>query len=228
VTNQQQHFDQVAGSYDETFPAHVAEHYLRKRAVVIGTLLDGGEGLDVGCGTGLLLAALRRYGTVVGVDPSPGMLEVLARECRGEAVLGSANKLPFADGRFDVVFSVAVLHHLSDPGVVATALREMVRVVRPGGRIVVWDHNPLNPYWPLLMKRSPQDRGDERIVPLGELERDLTNVGAIIVRSFRSGLVPDFTPRIMMPVARAVEWLIERMPLLRCFCAHNVIIAEKE
>ena len=41
----------------------------------------------------------------------------------------------------------------------------MVRVARPGGRILVWDHNPRNPYWGRLMARVPQDTGEERLIP---------------------------------------------------------------
>jgi hypothetical protein len=45
----------------------------------------------------------------------------------------------------------------------------MGRVVRPAGYVLIWDHNPLNPYWPILMKRVPQDHGDERLVSVWEL-----------------------------------------------------------
>ena len=102
---------------------------------------------------------------VAGLDPSGGMLEVL-RERAPEvaAVQGSATEMPFGDGEFDLSLSVATMHHIADPVAVRDALAEMVRVVQPGGRIIVWDHNPRNPYWPYLMKRVPQDRGDERLV----------------------------------------------------------------
>ena len=49
------HFDRVAEQYDAVFPAHITAHYLRKRIRLIGALLGGGRGLDVGCGTGALM-----------------------------------------------------------------------------------------------------------------------------------------------------------------------------
>ncbi len=71
-------------------------------------------------------------------------------------------------GSFDLVLTVAALHHIADPVAVRATLAEMVRVCRPGGRIVVWDHNPRNPDWKLLMARVPQDDGTERLI--GERE----------------------------------------------------------
>jgi len=224
---QTDHFDRIAGGYDATIPAHVRDHYLRKRAAVIGPLLHEGEGLDVGCGTGLLMEALKPFGKVVGVDSSEGMLDVLRRMGRGEAVCAPSDALPFADGRFDVVFSVAVLHHVAAPDAVRKTLTEMVRVAKkPGGRIVIWDHNPRNPYWPVLMRRVPQDTGAERLIPDDEIIAALRSAGVKEIRLMRSGFVPDFIPRALMPLAALGEYVLEKTPLLRNFTAHNVVFAE--
>jgi SAM-dependent methyltransferase len=110
---------------------------------------------------------------------------------------------------------------------VRRALAEMVRVVKPGGHVLVWDHNPRNPYWPYLMRRVPQDRGDERLVPLEELLSGLRAGGAEPERVAQLGMVPDFTPRGLLPAAAAAERAAERTPLLRRICAHNVVLAEK-
>ena len=71
----------------------------------------------------------------------------------------------------------------------------MVRVTRPGGRILVWDHNPRNPYWRLLMARVPQDTGEERLIGMRELVEGLVDAGAEPVLVTRLGMVPEFTPR---------------------------------
>jgi ubiquinone/menaquinone biosynthesis C-methylase UbiE len=97
--------------------------------------------LDVGCGTGILLHRLSRQhpaAQLAGVDPVPEMLAVARRRVPPEILLreGWAERLPFDDGQFDVVLSSNVFHYVRQP---ATALREMSRVLSPGGRLVITD-----------------------------------------------------------------------------------------
>jgi ArsR family transcriptional regulator len=105
---------------------------------------------DVGTGTGILAAELARLGLqVIAVDHSPRMLEAaraklaaegfdVEREGMGRVELrgGEAGALPLADGEVDAAFAHMVLHYLPFP---LDALREMARVVRPGGVVVVVD-----------------------------------------------------------------------------------------
>jgi SAM-dependent methyltransferase len=224
------HFDEIAGEYDEALPAHVVEHYLRKReAYVRRHRPPPADVLDVGCGTGALAVRLAAAGyRVTGVDPSAGMLEVLRRRAPDvEAVQGSGTSLPFGDASFDLVLTVATLHHIADPADVRATLAEMVRVARPGGRVLVWDHNPRNPYWSRLMARVPQDTGEERLIPEAEVLAGLRAAGAEIVTAEPLGLVPDFTPPPALAAAARAERLAERTPLLRRLCAHNVILAAR-
>jgi SAM-dependent methyltransferase len=226
----QTHFDDVADVYDETLPSHVTEHYLQKRTrFVLSCCPPPGRVLDVGCGTGAIAARLAETGyAVVGIDPSQGMLDVMGeRAPEVEAVQGSATEMPFGDGEFDLSLSVATMHHIAEPDAVRRALGEMVRVVRPAGHILVWDHNPRNPYWPYLMRRVPQDRGDERLISLEELLSGLEAGGAEPVLVAQLGMVPDFMPRALIGAAAVAERAAERTPLLRRICAHNVVLAAK-
>ena len=223
------HFDAIAREYDESLPAHVVEHYLRKRTRYVVERCPRGEGLDVGCGTGLLAARLAAAGyAMTGLDPSGGMLEVLsARSPEVRAVTGTGTALPFADASFDLVLTVAVMHHIADAGDIGRTFGEMVRVVRPGGRVLVWDHNPRNPYWGLLMARVPQDTGEERLIPEAEVVGGLRAAGAEIVSSAQLGWVPDFVPRRALWAAAALERGLERTPLVRRLGASNVVLATK-
>ena len=223
------HFDSIASVYDDSLPAHVVEHYLRKRTRFVLEHCPRGRALDVGCGTGALATRLSEAGyEMAGVDPSERMLAVLReRTSAVRAMRASGTALPFPDDSFDLVLSVAVMHHIADPAEVRGTLAEMVRVARPSGRILVWDHNPHNPYWRPLMARVPQDTGDERLVGEREVVGGLRAAGAEILLSCQLGMVPDFTPRALLRAAQAVERAFERTPLVRFLGAHNVILATK-
>ena len=223
------HFDEIAHAYDETIPAHVMEHYHRKRVAVLRRWArPGAKVLDLGCGTGALLDRNESHFAMFGVDPSQGMLRVLAAP-RPEVRLAAAEGpgLPFRDDAFDLVYCVAVLHHVVTQAAVKATLGEMVRVTAPGGHVVVWDHNARNPYWPYLMKRVPQDHGDERLVPEEEILGGLEAAGAEVLSSSQLGLVPDFAPRPLLGAFVALERLVETVPRARRFCAHNVVVARR-
>jgi ubiquinone/menaquinone biosynthesis C-methylase UbiE len=223
------HFDQIAAVYDESLPAHVVEHYLRKRTAFLRALRPAGSVLDVGCGTGALARRLAAVGyEVTGVDPSEGMLAVMReRSPEIRALQASGTQLPFEPGSFDIVLSVATFHHIAEPAAVRDTLAEMTRVSKPRGRILIWDHNPRNPYWSRLMARVPQDTGEERLIPAEELTAGLIAGGAQVLSVDQLGIVPDFTPRAGMGAAAALERLFERTPMLQRYAAHNVVVATK-
>jgi len=109
--------------------------------------------LDVACGTGVLArAAFQRVGvagTVAGLDPSPGMLAV-AEEIKADVnwKRGTAESLPFAEASFDAVVSQFGLMFFADR---AQAIREMIRVLVPSGRVAVavWDSLENSPAYSL-------------------------------------------------------------------------------
>ena len=102
---------------------------------------QGKDVLEVGCGTGLVLARLREFARrASGVDLSPGMLEK-ARQRGLDVTLGSATALPFDANQFDVTCSFKVLAHVPE---IEQALAEMARVTRPGGMVLAEFYNPFS------------------------------------------------------------------------------------
>lgn len=125
-------------SYDERFVKYAQEQF----AHVAGTDNWPYErSLEVGCGTGFFSLNLKQAGVLRAAtltDISPGMVEVAARNARGLGLqvagrVADAQRVPYGDGEFDLVIGHAMLHRIPD---VEQALREALRVLRPGGRFV--------------------------------------------------------------------------------------------
>jgi ubiquinone/menaquinone biosynthesis C-methylase UbiE len=132
---------------------HGYHRWLDERSVgLVASLARGREILEVGCGTGLILKETARMASrAVGLDLSPGMLEV-ARKRDLEVVEGSADDLPFDDASFDLVYSFKVLAHVPT---LETALQEMARVTRPGGTLVLEFYNRNSLRW-LVRRLRPE------------------------------------------------------------------------
>lgn len=112
--------------------------------------LAGHRLLDAGCGSGRFSAALAdRHTMAVGVDLDPAMLDLARRRVTGGCVRGAVERLPFPDGSFDLTLAVTVLEFVPDP---ASAVAELARVTRDGGRIVIGALNPHSP-WGLANQR---------------------------------------------------------------------------
>ena len=138
--------DWEASSYDEKWSISFDERcidYARDRFTYIAGRAGWpyGDVLELGCGTGFFLLNLKLAGVVEHghvTDLSPGMVEVARRNASRlgfevEGRVADAERIPYDDGTFDLVVGHAVLHHIPD---VEQALREVLRVLRPGGRFV--------------------------------------------------------------------------------------------
>ncbi len=143
------HYRRIAGVYDALLER--VTHGLRTRGLSLAPPREGMAVLDVGCGTGLHLRLYRGSGCRVhGADSSEAMLGV-ARRNLGEAAdlcLCDASALPFRDRSFDLITSMLMLHEI-DPETRRAAAVEMVRVLKPGGRILLIDYRPGRPDSPL-------------------------------------------------------------------------------
>lgn len=206
-----------------------------------------GSVLDDGCGTGAFLEFARRSETrverYVGVDVSRGMLSHAARRLALSGqdqilVQADACRLPFADDTFDVVYARALLHHLPAP---AEGLREIRRVLKPGGTAVVLDPNKtiLSELPRYLARRTQHFDADHKNFRVDELQR-LVRAELTIQQTRFFGYVaypllgfPDLinfdalgVGRLTGPLLR-LDRLLAKVPSLRRFGWGVIIAATK-
>ncbi len=209
--------------------------------------LEGRRVLDVGCGVGMYTSAFRRFTPhVFGIEIE---LE-RAREARHRAAgvaQAVGERLPFADASFDVVFSHEVLEHVADD---ARCAREMVRVTRPGGRLVIFVPNRLYPfethgiYW-----RGRYHFGNKPLVnwlPNPLRDRLAPHVRAYTARGLRA-LFADLPVRVLAhtqiypgydnivarqprlgALVRRVTYTLERSPLRILGLSHLLVLEKIE
>ncbi|CAM3851250.1 class I SAM-dependent methyltransferase [Nocardioides zeicaulis] len=179
----------------------VAEAYARSFAGLcagaVPTLLDGLPAgcrlVDVGCGTGTLVAAARERGhDVVAVEPDPDMAGLAADRLGTEVVLGGLPDLPLADSGFEAVTASFVLNHVEDP---RAGARELARVAAPGGvvRATTWGATPAPQavMWAGILDAAGAVRAPSpRLAPDKDFERSpagladvLTSVGLAVTRA---------------------------------------------
>lgn len=207
-------FDRIAGRYDLLNSVMTAglHHRWRQRAADLTGLAPGDAALDVCCGTGdlalELAARVAPGGHVVGCDFSEPMLD-LAREkaaARGGGGVrfewADALALPYDDGRFDAVTVGFGARNLSD---LDGGLREMARVLRPGGRLVVLEitqprRPPLSTFYSLWF---------DRLVPLlGALAAD-SDAYSYLPESVRSFPGPrELAAKMDRASLREIRWTV--------------------
>jgi len=186
--------------------------------------------IDIGCGDGTYTVEVVETGgaaRVTALDPSESAVQV-ARSKRGDhpidVAVGSAFALPHPDGAFDVAYLRGVLHHMAEP---AKAVGEALRVAT---MVVVVEPNGYNPVLKLLERYSAYhvEHGERSYAPR-QLEKWVTEQGGAMDRRTFAGLVPMFSPDWLARLAKTVEPLVERLPLLRALtCAVYVFSAHNE
>jgi ubiquinone/menaquinone biosynthesis C-methylase UbiE len=163
--------------------------------------------LDVGCGTGRYCQLLAKRGAnVVGIDPSPRMLEYARRkitpDCRFGLHLGRIEDTEFPSGHFNVVVSALTLGHILE---LEPVIKKVSRIIKSRGRLIVSD---IHPYWPISGHDYAEffdGSGQEyRIPEYAHLFEEYWN----IFRRFRFGIEGVKEPKID-------DRLIERFPGLK-------------
>jgi SAM-dependent methyltransferase len=193
----EQEFDRFAEEYEQLLDPHIglsgenssffAEY---KAAAMFQHLIKAGGGafegrriLDYGCGVGASLPYLRQYfpeAQLVGADISWRSLTVAARRFPDKAdfLLFSGNQpLPIEAASIDASFSACVFHHIPEDEH-DRILRDLLRVVRPGGWLFIFEHNPLNPLTVRVVNACPFDE-NAVLIRSSELKRRVEKAGFV-------------------------------------------------
>ena len=156
MTQSTEYFAEVAGEWDEIRSGFFTEA-MRDAAIQRANLSPGTAVADVGTGTGFMIQGLLEQAVeLVGFDESPEMLAVASKhfalypKVRFQQAEGQ--HLPVEDFYFNAVFANMYLHHAPDP---AAAIAEMVRILKPGGKLVITDLDSHEQAW---MQEDMADR----------------------------------------------------------------------
>jgi len=195
--------------------------------------------LDLGCGTGEnLIPLVKRGALVVAMDISPELVDLARRRLQsygmaeGDATLqvGSAYATGLPDASVDVVFSMALLHHLDLP----KARQEIDRILRPGGRLILREPIRFSRTMNALRKLFPAPQAD-----ISDFEHPMTRQELAVVtqgfevladRSFRLPFVPVLTKFGVWKkqVWRMDRWLLQHFPGLEHFATGKVMSLRKQ
>lgn len=178
-----------------------------------------GDVLDVGCMDGRVSSGIARTArSVTGVDIAPSPVWETLRRDGLRFLCADAQRLPLEDASFDLVIAGSMLHHASSP---TRVIREMLRVMRPGGTLVLIEPNRRNPMtWIHLTLFSDHDHFEtqafrrlvERVVPIRAFHQ------------FELHLWPTDDERLRRGLEH-VEDRLDRAPLWKPFILFNVAVA---
>jgi SAM-dependent methyltransferase len=217
----QQEFDRFATEYETTLERHTriggeeTSYFAsyKVQAVRDAVALRGETGkiriLDFGCGVGQATPFFKQYfpqAELLGADVSSDSI-VVAQQRNGSlahyTLFGEDDPLPYEDGSVDIAITACVLHHIPHahhPRV----LRDIWRVLRPGGFFFVFEHNPLNPTTVKIVNQCPFDK-NAVLIRAGVMKRRMTAAGFEKVRVRYCLFIPGWL-RWLRPIESALTW----------------------
>lgn len=206
--------------------------WVRRAKMLTNHLAPDMTVLELGCGTGYFTRELARSGgKIVAIDVSPELLEIARTNCSPPNVryeLQNAYQLSYADAVFDSVVGSSVLHHLE----IEAALREIYRVLKPGGTMCFTEPNMLNPQIAIQknvawVKRKLGDSPDETAFFRWPLRSLLERIGYREIRIQPFDFLHPKTPIALIDLLSALGRLLENAPLISEFAGSLYIRAVK-
>jgi len=232
------HFNIIADEYGDQIPAHIREKMLSRKIAVNQHYFQRpgySNGLDAGCGQGWYLDRMTELGyRMKGIDFSAGQVTLAKKNNPGlpeqDIRQGSVSAIPFPDASFDFAYTINVLHHLPDRASQLMAYDEFVRVLRPGGILIIHEINVLNPLFRLYMSYifpliNTIDEGTE--IWILEKDQDLRRRFAFVGVEYFTFL-PEFLPAFLLRLLTPLERWLENSPTMRRYSAHYALVLRKK
>jgi ubiquinone/menaquinone biosynthesis C-methylase UbiE len=212
-------FDAYAKNYRDIHSQNVQlsgadSYYFAEQRVVMLQAYEKNESLqvlDLGCGDGASEIFIQQYFSnwkVEGIDVSKESIAMAEKQGIANASFNVYDgiHIPFADSSFDIIFVAGVLHHV-EFSLHDAMIKEMKRVLKAGGRLLIYEHNPLNPLTRYLVKTCVFDK-DAKLLRCGYLKKIL------LKQQFRIDTTvyfiffpPKGLFKKMLPLEKFLQWL---------------------
>lgn len=198
----------------------------------LGGYKKGDKLLEIGCGTGLFTGKVYEAtsATIIGTDISEDLLEVARKQHPEiEFRVADAMNLDFPDNTFDGVYGSSIIHHLD----MEKAMKEIHRVLKPGGSTVFAEPNMLNPQIFIqknvpFIKEALGDSPDETAIVRWKMKGLMQRLGYVNINIFPYDFLHPYTPKPLIPFVNTVGKIVEKIPLLREIAGSHIIYGEKK
>ncbi len=212
-------FDKFADEYHASLSAGIAvsgespEYFSEYKIIDIarecGAATSATRVLDFGAGIGNSVPYVRQHlpgAELTCLDLSQRSLEVAEKRfgAMAQYVRFDGANIPFPDDHFDIAYAMCVFHHIDHADHVAL-LQELRRIVRPGGSLFIFEHNPLNPLTVRVVNTCPFDE-NAHLIRGPEMKRRLLAAGFAAVSTRYRIFFPHFL-RALRPIEGALAWL---------------------
>lgn len=194
----------------------------RRRAQLIidrAGISAGKKVLEFGCGTGLFTRAFVETGAeLTGLDLSPDLIAEAAQKPAKNIIymVGDVERPDFPEASFDAVVGSSILHHVN----AEVALRAAHKVLKPGSRVAFAEPNMMNPQIAIqknipAIKRIMGDSPDETAFFRWQSAKILRDAGFVDVGTLPFDFLHPYVPEVLIPLVKAMERVVEGIPLLR-------------
>jgi len=199
----------VSGESPEYFSEYKIADIARECRQLLGAHEADVQILDFGAGIGNSVPYVRQHfasARLTCLDLSQRSLEVAEKRFAGQAqyVRFDGARIPFADHQFDIAYAMCVFHHINHADHVAL-LQELNRVIKPGGSLFIFEHNPFNPLTVRVVNTCPFDE-NAHLIRGAEMKRRILKAGFASAKTRYRVFFPHFL-RGLRPLEGALAWL---------------------